>query len=65
MSKKKYKKGIESLKQQIDIHRNVKNHQSKTGGMLLIANVIAWFLSMLENIPYVVATLDLRPSVID
>ena len=25
----------------------------------------SWFLSMLENIPYVIETLDLRPSVID
>ena len=29
MSKKKYKKGIESIKQQIDIHRNIKLEKAK------------------------------------
>ena len=43
----------------------VKNHRSKTRWHVAYRKLSAWFLSMLENIPYFTSTLDLRPSVKD
>ena len=44
---------------------NAKNHWSKTRWHVAYRKLSAWFLSMLENIPYFTVTLDLRPSVKD
>jgi len=49
MSKKKYKKGVESIKQQIDIHRNIKLEKALQEGNEELAGYYKKELERLEG----------------
>ena len=49
MSKKKYKKGIESLERQVDIHRNIKLQKALSEGNLELAEYYEKEIKRLEE----------------
>ena len=49
MSKKKYKKGIESIKQQIDVHRSIKLEKAKQEGNTELAGYYEKEIKRLEE----------------
>lgn len=49
MSKKKYRKGIESLREQIDLHRNVKLQKALEGNNTELANYYEKEIKRLEG----------------
>lgn len=49
MSKKKYKKGIESIKKEIDMHRSVKLKKALGGNNLELANYYEKEIKRLES----------------
>ncbi len=49
MSKKKYKKGIESIEKQIDIHKNIKLQRAKEEGNIELASYYEKEIKRLEE----------------
>ena len=49
MSKKKYKKGVESIKKQIDIHKNIKFKKAKEEGNIELAGYYEKEIKRLEE----------------
>lgn len=49
MSKKKYKKGVESIKQQIDIHKNIKLEKALEEGNIELAGYYKKEIERLEE----------------
>ena len=49
MNKKKYKKGVESIKKQIDIHKNIKLQKAKEEGNIELAGYYEKEIKRLEE----------------